>query len=89
MTKYKEKQILEIDWQDSVSSNRWQNKNDYMQDPNENYINHKSVGYFLNETESSITIMQSYACTQYNNGDYQTAERQMIPKNCVTKIKKL
>ena len=87
--KYKEKDILEICWEDSVSSNRWQHKNDYLKDPNENYINHKSVGYLLNETSNTITIMQSYGLKSQPDGDYATAERQMIPKKCITKIRRI
>ena len=86
---FKEKDILEIEWEDSVSSNRWETKNAYLDDPNDRYLNHKSVGYLLHETNTGITIMQSYCSQPYQNENYQTAERQMIPKKSITKIRKL
>ncbi len=84
---FKEKQILEITWMDSVSSNGWVFKTNYNKDPNENFINHKSIGYFLQGDEDSITIMQSYACQEFKDGDYQTAERLLIPKKCIIKMR--
>ena len=84
--KLKEKDIVEIEWLDSVSSNNWLEKSSYEDEPNTDYLRQKTVGYFLSENKESITVMQSYG-TPNKNGDYSTNQRITIPRCAIIKTR--
>jgi len=85
--KYKEKQILEILWIDTIIDSGWKSKESFdKEERNSKWLWHYSIGYFLCEDKETITIMQSYTNKE---GDYNTSERLSIPRVSIKKIKRL
>jgi hypothetical protein len=76
--KYSFLDILYIEWLDSTTQSDWYDK-DEIEDLLEVDLKCRSVGFYIGETEKSITIAQNTSPTQI--GDFIT-----IPKATITKI---
>lgn len=79
--KLKLNQIIEIEWDDTVTHSMW-----ILQDEAKAKLlcRCKTVGYFLNEDEQAIRL----SCTiQFE--DKPERDLTVIPRGCITKIRKL
>lgn len=83
--KYKMKkwQIIEIDWLDSCALGGWSRDNLTYELKD---LEHKTVGYFIKETDYSISVVQSRKnkVQEENTSIHSLME---IPKVAITKIK--
>lgn len=85
--KYKEKEILEILWIDSIHDSGWKEKNFFIKEgDNKDWIWHKTIGYFLLQDDEILTVMQSYT---KKGGLYNTDARMSIPKCSIKKIRRI
>jgi len=79
----KEKQIVEIEWIDSIHDSCWKRKDVFESESgNSEWMWHKTVGYFLCEDKESMTVMQSMTI---KDGQYNTDARMTIPKCAIRK----
>lgn len=82
--RFRKWQVIEIDWVDSISRDRWAFEDDVELQDNDMY--HKTIGYFFRETKESINVVQS----KTNNGRKESSVLAVmtIPKVAIKKIKK-
>ena len=75
------KQLVEVDWVDSWSSARWENKDTVADD--DGVLHCRSVGYVLRRGQKSVVLAASMS-ESGNVGD-----RICIPRPCVKTIRKV
>lgn len=85
--KYKKWQPIEIFWEDSVHTSKWRFEDDVKELTKDNYMKHKTIGYFFNQNKRSIIVCQSKSDDgeEKNNVD----AIMQIPLKAVLRIKKL
>ena len=79
--KLKLNSIIEVEWVDIVSHTLWLSHD---RAETELPCKCKSVGYFLNQDENTLRL----SCT-VQSGDKSERDLTVIPKGCITKIRKL
>ena len=84
MKELKKYQIIEINWIDSTSTSGWKSSIECLGEPQ---IEHKSVGYILQETKKSITIFQSMSEYKLEDGGVNIDAILSIPKVAITSKK--
>ena len=86
MTKFKLWDRLEIDWIDAVeNTNGWRPPEDFNWKDHYAALDHKIIGYYVNECTNAITVCQAYAVNNHNNfvGAFS------IPKGSIQKIRRI
>ena len=83
--KFKKWQKIEVFWEDSSHDSGWTKEDGYI----ENHIDHSTCGYFLQERERSIQVVQSRGYTEDLKEKLMVDAMMQIPKKAITKIKKL
>ena len=83
--KIKKWQKVEILWEDSSHTGGWTKEDDFKED----YLEHLTCGYFLQETPRTIQIIQSKATSKDKDGKVNVDAMMQIPKKAVLKIRKL
>ena len=83
---YKKFDIIEIEWVDSQHTSGWIHESDY--EFGLESIQHKMIGYFLNETKYLVAVVQSYCLKEYDGG-HNIDSIMEIPKKFINKIKKI
>jgi len=76
-------QMVEIHWDDSVHTNGWKHEEDV--DFDDVFLQHLSIGYFVNSSKRAITICQNRS----DQGDTNIDAIMSIPKGCIRKLRKL
>lgn len=79
--KYKNNEIIEIEWQDTASTPRWVSKSEMLKDKPAQC---RTVGYFKKQNKNCITVAKSI-CGEDGDG----LDPQTIPCGCIKKIKRL
>ena len=81
---------IEIEWIDSISpSSRWKPIDGMDWDYEEKFMIHRTCGYFLQKSKTSICICQSYQKEIYSDGDRMMEGAIMIPICAVIFVRKL
>lgn len=84
-SKFKQFDLLEIDWADSLSDESgWESLENYDYDDLYSNIAHKSAGYLIRESQEAITLAHSIR----NNKTFMLGVI-TIPKGCIKKIIKI
>lgn len=74
------REIVEVEWEDACSEDRWGTKEDYMK---RTTLLCRSSGYLLKVTKREVTVVQNLASSG------SMADSMTIPRTWVTKIRKL
>lgn len=76
--------IIYVEWNDSSSSNGWQNREDVANRvlKDKKYMLCRSVGFFVAENKEKLIICLSVDAWNVAGGDFMT-----IPKPCILKRK--
>ena len=81
---------IEIEWIDSMSPNsKWKAIDSMDWDDEEEYMSHRSCGYFLNKSKTSICVCQSYQKKIYSDGDRMMDNTIMIPICAFISVRKV
>ena len=81
---------IEIEWIDSIGpTSRWKAIDSMEWEEEEKFMLHKSCGYFLNKSKTSICVCQSFQVEKYSDGDRMMEGTIMFPLCAVTSVKKV
>ena len=80
-------QIIEIHWVDSMHSSGWLIDTD-AEGKSDDYLNHKTIGYYFDKGAKAITVVQSYG-EEFKDKSRNTDARMSIPICAITKIRKI
>ena len=83
--KLKKWQKIEVFWECSSHYSCWSREDAY----EENHIDHSTCGYFLQERERTIQVIQSRGYTKDSKGRLLVDGMMQIPFRCILKIRKL
>lgn len=83
--KLKKWQKVEVKWLDSTSDSGWKCEDVFR---GERFLEHSTCGYFLNETNRAIKIIQSRALEADDDG-IKVDHMMQIPKKAILKIRRL
>lgn len=75
---------LEIDWIDSMHEAGWQKLSKF--DASEDQMEHKTIGYVVHESKTSLGVCQSYGV---NRKDPTIDSVMQIPKKAIRRTKRI
>ena len=79
--------VVEIEWVDSFSSATWDTRINHERSARgSDQMVHRSVGYFLSQSDTSVTIAQSMA---EDDGDTMVGDALTIPRRSIDRIRVL
>lgn len=84
---YPKLQLLEILWYDAVHDGDWVTEKEI--DLPDTDIEHKTVGYFLMETDKTIAVVQSYGVAPDKDAGYHVDCIMRIPKVAIKLVRRI
>jgi len=85
-SKLRPNDIVEVLWVDSFTEDKWASRSEYLDAVSKfDTMQHRSVGYLLDETERSITLVQSIAAD--HGAEDAMADAICIPLRAVDRVR--